>query len=95
MMSLNIFCLKFEFKDASSFIPCFSQVPTAKPEVSLVKADLPGVLLDEGEVCFSHVVELECKKSLSVVPSRLLAFGGVLRTNHTILQLIVPAHRVL
>lgn len=95
MRTLTIFWLDFEFKDTSSFIPCFSQVPTTKPEVSLVKADLPGVLLDEGEVCFSHVVELECKKSLSVVPSRLLAFGGVLRSDHTILQLVVPAHRVL
>lgn len=79
----------------SSFIPCFPPVPTTKSEVSLVKADLPGVLLDEGEVRFSHVIELECKKSLSVVPGRLLAFGGVLRTDHTVLQLVVPAHRVL
>lgn len=73
----------------------FLPVPTTESEVSLLKADLPGVLLDEGEVCFSHVIELECKKSLSVVPGRLLAFGGVLRNNHAVLQFIVPAHRVL
>lgn len=63
--------------------------------MSLIEADLPGVLLYEGEVRFSHVIELECKKSLSVVPSRLLAFGGVLRTDHAVLQLVVTAHGVL
>lgn len=65
--------------------------------MSLVKADLPGVLLDEGEVRFAHVVELECKKSLAaVVLSRLLAFAGVLwTTNHAVLQFDVSAHRVL
>ena len=73
----------------SSLIPCFTPVPTTESEVSLVKADLPGVLLDEGKVCFSHVIELECKKSLSVVYGRLLAFGGVLWTNHTVLQFVV------
>lgn len=63
--------------------------------MSLIEADLPGVLLDEREVSFPHVIELECKKSLFVVPCRLLAFGGVLRADHAILQLVVPAHGVL
>lgn len=76
-------------------MPCTSWVRTAKTEVSLIKTDLPGVLLDEGVVCFSHVVELECKKSFSVVASCQIAFDGVLGTNHPILQLIVPTHRVL
>ena len=83
------------FEGDSSFTPYVAPVPTTESNVSLVKPDLPGVLLDEGEVRFAHVIELECKKSLSVVPGRLLDFGGVLRTNHAVLQFIVPAHRVL
>lgn len=63
--------------------------------MSLVKADLPGVLLNEGEVRFAHVVELECKKPLSVVPSCLLSFGGVLWADNAVLQFIVAAHRIL
>lgn len=68
---------------------------TTQPEVALVKADLPRVLLDDGVVCFSHIVELECKKSLSVVAGHLRRFGGVLGTAHSVFQLVVPAHRVL
>lgn len=79
---------------------------TAEPEVSLVEADLPGVLLDEREVRLAHVVELECEESLAAVAARgaagglllllLLALGGrVLRRHHAVLQLVVAAHRVL
>lgn len=81
----TIFCLNFAF-----LAPL-----TTESQVSLVKPDLPGVLLDEGEVCFAHVIELECKKSLSVVPGRLLDFGGVLWTDHAVLQFVIAAHRVL
>lgn len=68
---------------------------TTKSEVALVEADLSGVLLDEGVVRLSHVVELECKKSLSVVGGRLRRFGGVLGTDHAVFQLVVSTHRVL
>lgn len=70
-------------------------LPTAEPEVTFVKADLSGVFLDEREVRLAHVVELECEKPLPVVSDRLLAFGGDLRADHAVLQLVVSAHRVL
>lgn len=63
--------------------------------MALVEADLSGVLLDEGVVCFSHVVELECKKSLSAVAGRLRRFGGVVGTDQAVFQLVVPTHGVL
>lgn len=63
--------------------------------MALVETDVPGVLLDEGVVRFSHIVELECKKSLSVVDGCLRRFGGVLGTAHSIFQLVVPPNRVL
>lgn len=63
--------------------------------MALVKADLPGVLLDEGVVRFPHIVELECKKSLPVVAGRLRRFGGVLGTDCAVFQLVVSAHGVL
>lgn len=88
---LNI-CLCFQSKSLENK---GGLLPTAEPEVTFVKADLSAVLLDEREVRLAHVVELECEKSLPVVPDRLLTLAGDLMADHAVLQLVVPTHRVL
>lgn len=66
---------------------------TAESKVSLIESDLPWFFFNKTQISLAHVVELECEKSLFMA-CELLAFGRVLWAD-PILQIVVPAHRIL